>query len=152
MPDLSLRSDAADRAGEHRRELERGFTAPQMIVKASAGVLHPRVAWACIECQGDGIKPRYGKSVGTKSVPLGSTAAAARGVFIRPALPGAMRVRPEEDPQACGPMRSLKRVVPSQLPGPRSGICALSRSRVDRCSDRIANRLSPCPVQVGGRS
>jgi len=121
---VPMASDAAEE--QTVAKLERGISQkPQMIVhRASAGSsIRGVLRLACIECQGEAIKARTGV-VRDKSVPFWeSTAAAARWCFhFRPALARGYAwflfsqkkiLRPVS---ICG----VERVVPSQLPGPRS--------------------------------
>jgi len=120
----------------------------RMIARASAGVLIrggfagcPGEVCLTLECRGgaDGIK-LVTRAVGTNQYFLGSNCRRARlVVFIRPALPGAMRVR-RRDPQGlcrCG----VERVVPSQLPWSSQGSAQAEQGACPIvCSDRIANR------------
>jgi len=131
------------------RELKGGFSQSPQILQGPQQGLHPRFAW-CMSARRT-AQARYG-SVGTTSVPFGKVlAAAARWCFHSTALPGAMRVRRRRSSGRVS-MRELRRVVPSQLPCPRSGAAQLSRKRSSIVA-AIASRTAsaPCPVS-GGRS
>jgi len=143
---LSLRSMAAMRETPSR--IRRGFhKPPDELSRASAGVLHPRfLRGPCIECQGHG-KIKAVRECRDKSVLLGSTAAAARWCFLRPALPGAL-AGPEKILGLC--RCGVERVGAITAPWSSQGSAQLSKESVsDRASDRIANRLCTMSGQWG---
>jgi len=112
-------------------------------------------AWRVVRCPGrTAIKLVTG--VRQDSTFLEVTAASSPLVFsfdhrVCQGLCGSQKEDPSGLLSRCGVM---KRVVPiPQLPGSPSGICAAEQESewVDRCSDRIANRLCTHVRSVGGR-